>query len=76
MPTWSTIVEVEVEDLVKEEIVLNDDQSSTAEEINPNNAEAGSHKPGWEKNQHDSDVDSDVDAGECEATGITFTSRR
>ncbi|PLW20288.1 hypothetical protein PCASD_19743 [Puccinia coronata f. sp. avenae] len=63
-------------DLVEEEIVLNDDQSSTAEEIDPNNAEAGSHEPGWEKNRDDSDFDSDVDAGECEATGIAFTLKK
>ncbi|PLW14319.1 hypothetical protein PCANC_22606 [Puccinia coronata f. sp. avenae] len=75
-PTLSTIVEVEVKDLVEEEIVLNDDQSSTAEEIDPNNAEAGSHEPGWEKNRDDSDFDSDVDAGECEATGIAFTLKK
>ncbi|PLW49720.1 hypothetical protein PCANC_10479 [Puccinia coronata f. sp. avenae] len=75
-PTLSTIVEVEVEDLVEEEIVLNDDQSSTAAEIDPDNAEAGSHEPGWEKKRDDSDFDSDVDAGECEATGIAFTLKK
>ncbi|KAI9603673.1 hypothetical protein KEM48_000435 [Puccinia striiformis f. sp. tritici PST-130] len=66
------ITEVQLEELVKEDIVVvNDEMNDIKPEVDANNAEPATPEPGWECN-----LKNDGDGEEGEVTGIAFTLKK
>ncbi|KAH9452584.1 hypothetical protein Pst134EB_016536 [Puccinia striiformis f. sp. tritici] len=68
-PVLELITEVQLEELVKEDIVVVDDEINDVEpKVDPDDAEPATPEPGWEWN-----LENDEDGEEGEVTGIAFT---
>ncbi|KAI7967486.1 hypothetical protein MJO29_000763 [Puccinia striiformis f. sp. tritici] len=71
-PVLEPITEVQLEELVKEDIVVvNDEMNDIKPEVDANNAEPATPEPGWECN-----LKNDGDGEEGEVTGIAFTLKK